>query len=82
MKKFTKYFGGIYMKYWYIAFAVIVVLMFIYRLNDSGITEYKYTEYNRDGSVASERIIQQTELPMVKKINEPKTIEPVKRFFQ
>ena len=26
-KKFSKYFGGEYMKYWYIAFAITVLLM-------------------------------------------------------
>lgn len=81
MKKFTKYFGGIYMKYWYIAFAVIVVLMLLFKLNDSAISEYKVTIYNRDGSVASEKIIKQEELPKTIKTDEPKTIEPVKMFF-
>lgn len=81
MKKFTKYFGGIYMKYWYIAFAIIVVLMLLFKLNDSAISEYKVTIYNRDGSVASEKIIKQEELPKTIKTDEPKTIEPVKMFF-
>lgn len=81
MKRFTKYFGGIYMKYWYVAFAIIVVLMLLFRVNDSAVDEYKVTIYNRDGSVASEKIIKQEELPKTIKTNEPKTIEPVKMFF-
>lgn len=81
MKKFTKYFGGIYMKYWYIAFAIIVVLMLLFKVNDSAVKEYKVTIYNRDGSIASENIIKQEELPKTIRTNEPKTIEPVKMFF-
>ena len=34
-KKFSRYFGGEYMKYWYIAFAVTVLLMLAFSIADA-----------------------------------------------
>ena len=43
MKKFTKYFGGEYMKYWYIAFVVILIAMIISMVNDTSYLNDAYT---------------------------------------
>lgn len=53
MKKFTKYFGGEYMKYWYAAFAVVIVCMVLSMLNDRSVKSYELYIYAPDGSVKS-----------------------------
>ncbi len=49
-KKFSKYFGGIYMKYWYAAFAVTVILMAVFYVADRNIKTYTYTMYDDNGT--------------------------------
>ena len=39
-KRFSKYFGGEYMKYWYIAFAITVVLMAVYHISEVSVVKY------------------------------------------
>lgn len=53
MKKFTKYFGGDYMKYWYVAFAVILFTMFASMINDGSVKSYDLYIYNPDGTLKS-----------------------------
>lgn len=79
-KNWTKYFGGKYMKYWYIAFAVVVAFMFASSINDAGVKNFKYTAYNRDGSVNYTEDIPIELIPFKIKADEPKAIEPVKTF--
>ncbi len=40
-KKFSRYFGGEYMKYWYIAFAVTVLLMLAFSIADAKVDKLK-----------------------------------------
>ena len=47
-KKFSKYFGGEYMKYWYIAFAITVLLMLAFSIADSKVDKFKFTVYNKN----------------------------------
>ena len=54
MKKFTKYFGGEYMKYWYIAFVVILIAMMISMVNERSVKGYTLYIYNNDGSLKSQ----------------------------
>ena len=44
-KKFSRYFGGEYMKYWYIAFAVTVLLMLAFSIADAKVD--KFTSYEK-----------------------------------
>ncbi len=62
--KICSYFGGKYMTYWYIAFAVTVVLMLVFSIKDAKIDNFKFIVYNEDGSVQSEQIISKEEVEM------------------
>lgn len=79
-KKFTKYFGGDYMKYWYVAFAVTVLLMLAFSIADAKVDKFKYTVYNEDGSIQSERIISKEEADISARSSNSRSIVPEKIF--
>ena len=79
-KKFSKYFGGEYMKYWYIAFAVTVLLMLAFSIADSKINKFKFTVYNEDGSIQSEQIISKEEVDIKARSAHSRSIVPDKIF--
>lgn len=80
MKKFTKYFGGQYMKYWYIAFAITVLLMLAFSISDSKVDKFKFTIYNEDGSIQSEQIISKEEVELRARSANSRSVEPEKLF--
>ena len=79
-KKFSKYFGGQYMKYWYIAFAITVLLMFAFSISDSKVDKFKFTIYNEDGSIQSEQIISKGEVELRARSANSRSIVPEKIF--
>lgn len=79
-KKFSKYFGGQYMKYWYIAFAITVLLMFAFSISDSKVDKFKFTVYNKDGSIQSEQIISKEEVELRARSAHSRSVIPEKIF--
>lgn len=79
-KKFSKYFGGEYMKYWYIAFAITVLLMLAFSIADSKVDKFKFTVYNEDGSIQSEQIISKEEVELRARSANSRSIVPEKIF--
>ena len=79
-KKFSKYFGGQYMKYWYIAFAITVLLMLAFSISDSKVDKFKFTIYNEDGSIQSEQIISKEEVELRARSANSRSVEPEKLF--
>lgn len=79
-KRFSKYFGGEYMKYWYIAFAITVVLMAVYHISERSIDTFIYTEYKEDGSIASQQTISKEETDLRARSSSSRSIVPEKPF--
>lgn len=79
-KKFSMYFGGEYMKYWYIAFAVTVLLMLAFSIADAKVDKFKFTVYNEDGSIQSEQIISKEEVDIRARSAHSRSIVPEKIF--
>ncbi len=79
-KKFSRYFGGEYMKYWYIAFAITVLLMLAFSIADAKVDKFKFTEYNEDGSIKSEQIISKEEVELRARSANSRSIVPEKIF--
>ncbi|MCA1981246.1 MAG: hypothetical protein LDL10_06885 [Calditerrivibrio sp.] len=81
MKKFSQFFGGKYMPYWYVAFGIVVIIMFAGFVNSSSVEKFKLTIFDNSGKKIEERILTRTEL---EKLNEPlpfsKAFEPIKKF--
>ncbi len=80
IKKFSKYFGGVYMKYWYIAFAITVLLMTAFYISEKSISKYTFTVYNEDGSVASVEEISQEETQIKARSYHSRSVVPEKMF--
>ena len=79
-KKFSKYFGGEYMKYWYIAFAITVLLMLAFSIADSKVDKFKFTVYHEDGTIQSEQIISKEEAALRARSANSRSIVPEKIF--
>ena len=79
-KKFYRYFGGEYMKYWYIAFAVTVLLMLAFSIADAKVDKFKFTVYNEDGTIQSERIVSKEEVDISARSAHSRSIVPEKIF--
>lgn len=79
-KKFSKYFGGEYMKYWYIAFAITVLLMLAFSIADSKVDKFTFTVYNEDGTIQSEQIISKEEVELRARSANSRSIVPEKIF--
>ncbi|MEF3254030.1 MAG: hypothetical protein K6348_00455 [Deferribacterales bacterium] len=81
MKKFSRYFGGEYMPYWYGAFVVIVIIMFFNFINASSVEKYKLKIFDPSGKLIEEKIITKMEL---ERYGDPlplsKAFEPIKKF--
>ena len=79
-KKFSRYFGGEYMKYLYIAFAVTVLLMLAFSIADAKVDKFKFTVYNEDGTIQSERIVSKEEVDISARSAHSRSIVPEKIF--
>lgn len=78
--KISSYFGGKYMKYWYVAFAVTVLLMLAFSVSEAKVDKFVFTVYNDDGSIQSERIISKAETDMCARSANSRSIVPDKIF--
>ncbi len=79
-KKFSRYFGCEYMKYWYIAFAITVLLMLAFSIADAKVDKFKFTVYNEDGTIQSEQIISKEEVDIRARSAHSRSIVPEKIF--
>lgn len=81
MKRFNKYFGGEYLKYWYVAFFIILSIMLFDFYNDRSYDAYKLTIYDKNGNVVEVKNISRLELSRGN-LNLPitKAFEPIKKF--
>ena len=75
-KKFSRYFGGEYMKYWYIT----VLLMLAFSIADAKVDKFKFTVYNEDGTIQSERIVSKEEVDISARSAHSRSIVPEKIF--
>lgn len=81
MKKFNRYFGGEYLKYWYAAFVVVVGIMAFNFYNSRAVDGYILTVYDKGGNILQEKKITRTELSRGGLYPEiTKSYRPVKKF--
>ena len=80
-KKFTRFFGNEYIKFWYVAFAITIGLMYLDHINNSSINQFKFTQYDNLGNVVKEELITETEIAVKLKTPGHKSFEPVKRLY-
>lgn len=82
MGRFSEYFGGKYMKFWYIAFGLVLMWMGLSYYNSLAVDTYEVTIYNTDGTVQATTTMNRMEL--VRKFPEMPahvSYHPVKKFW-
>jgi hypothetical protein len=52
MNKITKFFYGKYLKYWYITFIIIVMLMLVSYYGNRSLKSYRLVLFNADGTIS------------------------------
>lgn len=80
MKKFSKYFGGEYMKYWYIAFAITIAIMVLNFISAKNVREFEITVFDNKGNIIEKKVYHKNELRIIEKIRQPKAVFPLKKF--
>jgi uncharacterized protein YuzE len=77
-KDFTKYFGGDYMRYWYIAFAVVIIWFTINLVNNSAVREYELTAYDTNGKVIGTKAVNANTMTAPERLPISKSYKPKK----
>jgi len=77
-KEFTKYFGGQYMRYWYMAFAVVVIWFTVNLVNNGAVSEYKLTGYDSNGTVIGTKTVRADSMTPPERLPITKAYEPIK----
>ncbi|MGA1862987.1 hypothetical protein OWM07_08885 [Deferribacter thermophilus] len=81
MKKFNKYFGGEYLKYWYTAFVIIVLLMLLISYNNRSVDKYELYIFDNNGKLVEKTIITKEEYKNLEgKLPITKALKPIKKF--
>ncbi len=57
IRNFTRFFGGKYMKYWYIAAVLIIISMVVSYMNAKNIEGLNLTIYSNEGEIVKEVFI-------------------------
>jgi hypothetical protein len=68
------------MKYWYIAFAVVVIIMLLNFYNNNSVYKFQLTIFDKNGNVVEQNIIHKEQIEMVDSIRAPKAVMPIKKF--
>lgn len=81
MKKFNKYFGGEYLKYWYAAFFIVILVMVFDSYNDRSVNSYKLTIYDENAKIVETTTVSREEL-VIGNLRLPitKYFQPIKKF--
>jgi hypothetical protein len=68
------------MKYWYVAFAVVVIIMLLNFYNNNSVYKFQLTIFDKNGNVVEQNIIHKEQIEMVDSIRAPKAVMPIKKF--
>ena len=80
MRKLNVIFTGRYLKFWYVACAIIIIAMFINHIVNTRVSKFEFTLYNSNGGVVSEQIVDKSHLNVfISESPVTKSVRPVKR---
>jgi hypothetical protein len=68
------------MKYWYVAFAVVVIIMLLNFYNNNSVYKFQLTIFDKNGNVVEQNIIHKEQIEIVDSIKAPKAVMPIKKF--
>jgi hypothetical protein len=78
MKRFNQYFGGKYMKYWYVAFVLVISWFMLNLFNNGSVNRYELTAYSADGKVLDSMVVEPGSMSPPESLPVPKAYKPVK----
>lgn len=78
MKQFNQYFGGRYMKYWYVAFFVVMAWFIVNLFNDASVNRYVLTAYDATGHPIDSMEVNQTTMNQPESLPITKAYTPIK----
>jgi len=77
-KKFSQYFGGRYMKYWYVAFAFVVIWFTVNLVNSSAVSSYELVGYDNKGNVVGRKVVNTDSMTPPERLPVAKAYRPIK----
>ncbi|MGE4318695.1 MAG: hypothetical protein AB7E96_07280 [Deferribacterales bacterium] len=78
IKKFNQYFGGRYMPYWYVAFALVMGWFLLNLFNNSSVQRYELTAYDTDGKVIDSMEVSASTMSQPESLPITKAYRPIK----
>ncbi|MGE4466063.1 hypothetical protein [Sphaerochaeta sp.] len=78
MKRFNQYFGGKYMRYWYVAFVLVIAWFVLNLFNNGSVSRYELTAYDADGKVLDSMMVDASSMSQPETLPVPKSYKPVK----
>lgn len=79
-KEMNKYFSGEYMKYWYVAFVVVLSVMIFNFYNSKSVYQFELTIFDNNANVIEQKVIHGRDLGIIETIKTPKAVKPIKKF--
>lgn len=77
-KNFSQYFGGKYMKYWYVAFVVVMGWFVLNLANSIAVSSYELTAYDQNGRALGSEIVHRDTMSKPERLPITKAYRPVK----
>lgn len=78
MKKFNQYFGGQYMKYWYVAFVIVMGWFILTSFNNASVNRYVLIAYDPAGNVIDTMEVTQSTMSQPESLPITKAYTPLK----
>lgn len=78
IKRFNQYFGGRYMKYWYVAFVIVMSWFVVNLFNNGSVHTYVLTAYSNDGKPLNSMVVDQVNMVQPEALPVAKAYKPVK----
>lgn len=78
IKKFNQYFGGKYMKYWYVAFVLVMGWFLLNLFNNGAVHRYVLTAYDSDGKVLASAEVDAATMSQPESLPVTKSYSPIK----
>jgi hypothetical protein len=78
IREISQYFGGRYMRYWYVAFAAVMIWFIVNLLNNSAVSKYEFTAFDSEGNVLGKTIVQRGSMVDPERLPVTKAYKPIK----
>jgi len=76
--KMNSIFTGKFLKYWYIAFFIVIGYMFLLMANNGAVSQYELTIYDEQGKVVETKIMDRNNWQAPESLPVTKSYRPIK----